>query len=81
MIITQYPYIDDNGIEYDKLIKFYSNLNIQIEQVETGRVFDSVVDSYPSSYNYTETDIAIEDSLSTMQEKAQAYDIIMGVGE
>ena len=60
MIITQYPYIDNNGVQHDDKIKIYSDENFQILQKETDRVFDYVVDVYPSVYNYEETDIVIE---------------------
>lgn len=80
MIKSQYPYKDKNGVAHEDKIKFYSDVNFQIIQKETGRIFDFVVDPYPSKYNYDETDVFVED-LSTVEEKAQAYDIIMGVSE
>lgn len=60
MIITQYPYIDDNGVSHNDKVKFYSDENLQIKQEETDRVFDNVIDTYPSSYTYTETDVLID---------------------
>ena len=81
MIKPQYPYKDDDEIYHNDKIKFYSDKNLQIKQEETGRIFDNVVDPYPSPYNYVETDSVIEDEPSTIQEKAKAYDIIMGVSE
>ena len=81
MVKPQYPYIDDDGISRNDKIKFYSNKNLQIKQEETGRIFDNAVDNYPSPYNYIEIDILIDDSLCTIEEKAKAYDIIMGVSE
>ena len=81
MIKTQYPYIDDKGNVHDDEIKFYSDKGFQIVQRETGEVFDSAINLYPSKYNYDETDIPVEKDLLTIEEKAQAYDILMGVSE
>lgn len=63
MIVTQYPYIDNSDICHDDKIKIYSDENLQILQKETERIFDYVIDVYPSVYNYEETDIVIEPDL------------------
>lgn len=80
MIKHQLPYQDENGVVYDNKVKYYSDKGFKIKQIETGEIFDSVVDPYPSKYSYNETDVLVED-LSIMEEKAKAYDIIMGVSE
>ena len=60
MIKAQYPYIDEKGIVHDDEIKFYSDKGFKIVQRETGEVFDSAINLYPSKYNYDETDTKIE---------------------
>lgn len=81
MVKSQHPYVDDKGIAHDNEIKFYSDKGFQIVQRETGGVFDFAIDPYPSKYNYDESDVLVEDNLSTTEEKAKAYDIMMGVSE
>lgn len=81
MIQPQYPYKDDNGLIHDDKIKFYSDKGFQIIQKETDRIFDFAIDPYPSKYNYEETDVMVEESTNIIEEKALAYDIIMGVSE
>ena len=82
MIVPDYPYKDKDGVvHYDK-IKFYSDKNFQIKQKETEKIFDNVIDNYPSPYSYIETDMLVEVlDIDTLKEKSQAYDIIMGVSE
>lgn len=81
MIFTQYPYIDDNGVSHNDKVKFYSDTNHQVLQKETNRIFDYVIDDYPSKYTYDEAETFIEYSIIELEEKARAYDIIMGVSE
>ena len=59
-ILTQFPYIDENGTTYENLIKTYSNENFKIVQIETGNVYDIAVDVFPSKYTYEETNEKIE---------------------
>jgi len=55
-IKTQYPFIDEFGVEHADLIKHWAedeNGNLgQMLQVETGRVYSVAVDVYPCRYNY-----------------------------
>lgn len=81
MIKPQYPYKDDDGLIYDNKIKFYSDKGFKIVQKETGQIFDYVVDVYPSRYNYDETDVMVEEPANIIEEKARAYDALMGVSE
>ena len=60
MIITQHPYIDNNGKEREDLIKTYSDIGLRILQNETGGVYDEAIDVYPSQYTYSETNEYIE---------------------
>ena len=51
------------GIDFpfhENKIKFYSDKSFQIVQKETGKVFDFVVDPYPSKYSYDEGDSIVE---------------------
>lgn len=61
MIIEQHPYINEEGKEFDNLIKQYSDANVMIEQVETGRQYSEAVDVYPCRYSYIETDIPVDE--------------------
>lgn len=71
MIATQYPYVDNNGVQHDDKIKIYSDVDFQILQKETERIFDYVVDVYPSVYNYEETDIVIEPDIFALIEELE----------
>ena len=57
MVKPQYPYVDKYGVEHDDLIKHYSNLNLKIQKVGTGEIYDSAIDPYPTDRQYIETDI------------------------
>lgn len=81
MIKPQHPYEDDHGVLHDDKVKHYSDKGFRVVQRETGKIFDFAIDPYPSKYNYDETDVLVEDDSSTTEEKAKAYDIIMGVSE
>ena len=56
MLIEQYPFIDEEGIEHDNLVRHYSDENKLILQVETGVKYAEAVDVYPCRYTYEETD-------------------------
>ena len=43
-----------------KRVRHYSDQQLKIRQVETGRIYDDAVDRYPCKYTYTETDEPIE---------------------
>lgn len=66
------------------LIKHYSDAGFMLLQVETGMKYSDPVDVIPCRYIYEETDelIEVEDpDMSEIEEKAAAYDILMGVEE
>lgn len=63
----------------ETLVRHYSDKGMKIKQEETGSVYDEAVDVIPCRYTYTETDIPIDDQ--TIEDKAEAYDILMGVDE
>lgn len=61
MLITQYPFIDDEGVVYYNFIKYYSDQEHKgVRQIETGTIFDSAVDIYPSPFTYEEVDLEEE---------------------
>lgn len=53
-----------------------------IRQIETGKVYQEAVDILPCVYTYEETDMVLtHEELSETEQKAKAYDILMGVSE
>lgn len=58
-IKTQYPYIDENGVEKANLIKHYAedeNSNkYYIMQVETSIEYSEAIDVFPCKYTYVAT--------------------------
>ena len=67
------------------LIKHYSDKGVMLLQVETGAKYSDPVDVVPCRYTYEETDEPINTDENTditeIEEKAYAYDILMGVKE
>lgn len=62
---TQYPYIDNNGIEHTNLIKHYAEdidtkKQYMIKQVETGIEYGEAIDLFPCKYSYIATIKEIE---------------------
>ena len=64
-IKVEYPFVDSNGNKKDNLIKYYAEdkegIKYYIKQVETGIIYDSAVDVYPSRYTYVPTNKKIEE--------------------
>lgn len=63
------------------LIKHYSDKGVMLLQNETGIKYSDPVDLVPCAFTYSETDELIEfdeEELSEVEEKAMAYDIIVG---
>ena len=60
MLKSQYPYVDKDGNENDKLIKHYSDNGKYIRQVETGIEYAEAIDVYPCKYTYEETEKPVE---------------------
>ena len=58
----------------DGRIRHYSDMGYQLRKVETGELYDDVLDYIPCAYTYEETDIPIETELSA----EQALDILLG---
>ncbi len=40
----------------DNRVMHYSDLNVHIKQVETGKIYENAVDVLPCEYTYEETD-------------------------
>lgn len=62
------------------LIKHYSDAGYMLLQNETGMKYADPIDIVPCQYTYSETDELIEESedMSEIEEKALAYDIMIG---
>ena len=63
------------------LVHTYSDANLMIKQDGTGAVYSEAYDPADSGRTYTETEESIETDMTETEEKAKAYDIIMGVSE
>lgn len=63
------------------LVRTYSDANRMIRQDGTRAVYAEAYDPVGSGRTYTETEESIETDMTETEEKAQAYDIIMGVNE
>lgn len=68
MIIVEY-------IASENRERRYSDNGVKILQIETGRIYDNVVDYIPCEYTYEETDIPAEENHLSPQE---ALDLIFG---
>lgn len=53
-VIEIYPYVDEQVIEHENLVQHKSDEGKQIIQLETGRIYDEAIDSYPCRYTYAE---------------------------
>ena len=73
MIITEYFMTRTDGVVLNRT---YSDIGMKIER-DGGR-YDEAIDPAELNRQYTETDEPIEPDI---EEKAAAYDILMGVSE
>lgn len=76
MVITET--ITKDGM---KLVKNYSDAGVMIQKVGTEEIYVDAVDPVGSGRTYVETDIKIPEApkpMSEIEEKAMAYDIIVG---
>lgn len=75
MIVAEY-------VESNSRIRHYSDAGMLIKQVETGNIYEDAVDSLPCKFTYEETNTPIPaDEEPTIEEKAAAYDVLMGGNE
>lgn len=58
MIIKEYYRTRNDGVN---LYLTYSDQKVQIQQVETGILYESAIDVEDANYTYIETDIPIEE--------------------
>ena len=72
--------IIQESIEGKNLIKTYSDSGFMILQVGTNSLYEEAIDLETSNFIYEETNILINEEFS-IEDKAEAYDILMGVGE
>ena len=78
MIVTR---IVRDEADTKDLLETSSDASWKLRQVETGKVYGSVVvDVIPCPYTYEETDEK-DESEDSIEDKAEAYDILMGVSE
>ena len=62
-----------------KLYKTYSDESYRIQKVGTDEIYDEAIDVFPIQYNYEETTEKIEtEEISEVEQKAQAYNILVG---
>lgn len=80
---------DENGVS---LIKRYSDQGFLLLQLDTGEMYGEAIDLNTANKVYEETDIPMEkdneenesideEDNSEIEEKAKAFDILMGVSE
>ena len=62
-----------------KLYKTYSDENYRIQKVGTDEIYDKAIDVENTSFEYEETTEKIEtEEISEVEQKAQAYNILVG---
>ena len=62
-----------------KLYKTYSDENYKIQKVGTDEIYDEAIDVENTSFEYEETTEKIEtEEISEVEQKAQAYNILVG---
>ena len=75
MIVTETVIIDGR-----ECVKTYSDKGVKIHGGYPVGDYDDAVDPKDSGRTYTETNIPVDDD-TTVEDKAEAYDILMGVEE
>mgnify|MGYP006967144878 CR=1 FL=1 len=76
MIKTEYYKTLKNGTE---LVRTYSTTGLMIER--DGIRYAEAIDPAELGRTYTEADAPVEPDMTELEEKAKAYDILMGVTE
>ena len=75
-IIREYYKTRNDGIN---LYKTYSNEGYKIHKLNTEEIYDEAIDVENASFKYEETTEKIEtEEISEVEQKAQAYDILVG---
>lgn len=73
MILIETIKINDK--EYKKA---YSDSGYLIRKIGTDEMYEEAIDLLETVVTYEETDIIIEEEMSELEQKAQAYDILIG---
>lgn len=64
-------------------VRHWSDADMMIRQAETGLLYEDAVDNVPCPFTYEETDepIPSAESEDSIEDKAEAFDILMGEAE
>lgn len=62
-------------------VRHWSDAGMMIRQAESGQLYEDAVDNTPCPWTYEETNEPIPYDPDSIEDKAEAYDILMGVGE
>lgn len=73
-IIKEFYRTRNDGVN---LYRTYSDSNYMIQKVGTDEVYEEAIDVETSNYEYEETDELVE-QFSDLEQKAMAYDILVG---
>lgn len=65
----------------DTLVRTYSDKGVKIHGGYPEADYDDAIDPISAHREYTETDIPVDAEEPTVEEKAEAYDILVGVRE
>lgn len=63
-VISQYPYVNEQGEQDNKFIKFYSDEGKSLIKLETGEEYEEAIDLYPSQFTYIEKEEPIEEEVA-----------------
>ena len=75
-IVREYYKTRNDGVN---LYKTYSNEGYKIHKLNTEEYYDEAIDVENAPYEYEETTEKIEtEEISEIEQKAQAYDILVG---
>lgn len=82
-IIREFYKTREDGVN---LYRTYSNENKMIIEEVSGAIYDEAIDVESATYVYLESDLYIERDIETerlqeLEEKAKAYDILIGEAE
>ena len=76
MVVTEYCRTREDGVVLNRT---YSDSGYMVER--DGVRYSEAIDPAELNRQYTETDEPIESDMTETEEKARAYDILMGVSE
>lgn len=78
-IVKEFYKTRNDGVN---LYRTYSNEGYKIHKLNTEEIYDEAIDVENAPYEYEETTEKIEsEELSEIEQKAQAYDILIGEAE